>query len=63
LVAFAIDWPSESYRRRAARRDGDRALELVNALLDREVLDDPLPDLLEAVVVGVEFSPRQPSLC
>src|SRR6185295_16691535 len=32
----------------------DRALQAVDALLDREVLDDAFLDLLEAVVVGVE---------
>ena len=32
----------------------DRRLQLVDALLDREVLDDALLDLLEAVVIGVE---------
>jgi hypothetical protein len=32
----------------------DRRLQPVDALLDGEILDDPLLDLLEAIVVGVE---------
>ena len=37
----------------------DRPLHLVDALLDGEILDDPLLDLLEAVVVGIEHVLRQ----
>ena len=39
---------------RRADQAQDRALHLVDALLDREVLEDALLDLLEAVMVGVE---------
>ena len=39
---------------RRADEAQDRALHLVDALLDREILEDPLLDLLQAVMVGVE---------
>ena len=39
---------------RRADQAQDRALHLVDALLHGEILDDPLLDLLQAVMVGVE---------
>ena len=39
---------------RRADQAEDRALELLHALLHGEILEDPLLDLLQAVVVGVE---------
>src|SRR6266487_4483733 len=50
------DRPAERSLADAGRTDQaqDRAGQLVGALLDREILDDPLLDLLQAVMVVVE---------
>ena len=41
----------------------DRALELLHALLHREVLEDALLDLLEPVVIFLEHASRRPRGC
>jgi hypothetical protein len=59
LVERAIDCPSEVLPTPGGADEAqDRRLELVHALLHREVLDDALLHLLEAVVVGVEHLDR-----
>jgi hypothetical protein len=58
LVALAIDCRATSCQLRRPDEAQDRSLELVDALLDREILDDSLLDLLESVVVGVEHLDR-----
>ena len=54
-MARAIDLPSEVLPTPGGpTRQRIGPFSFVHALLDREILDDPLLDLLKAVMVGVE---------
>jgi hypothetical protein len=54
-VALAMDWPSEVLPTPGGPDQAqDGRLDLVDALLHREVFEDAVLDLLEAVVVFVE---------